>query len=63
MFAEIATPLKEGNYSYETLTRQLNAGIRSLEPDLFYHKSHGKTKFNCFHIGGLDMTSTWAWNS
>ncbi len=58
MFAEIATPLKEGNYSYETLTGQLNAGIRSLELDLFYHKSHGKTKFNCFHIGGLDMTSS-----
>lgn len=56
-YAKFSEGLKSGNYSYEPLTDQLNAGIRSLEYDLFYREHKDGVSFHSFHIGYADMSS------
>ncbi|MDE6060806.1 MAG: hypothetical protein K2G31_04990, partial [Clostridia bacterium] len=56
-YAKFSKGLREGNYYYESLTDQLNAGIRSFEYDLFYRRQKSDVSFHSFHIGYADMSS------
>lgn len=48
----------EFNYAFETLTEQLNAGIRSIELDVVPIKIDGSIQFICCHTVGIDMNSS-----
>lgn len=47
-----------GTLNHETLTQQLNCGIRSFEIDVEAGKSFGKTSFYCMHSPVLTMTTS-----
>lgn len=56
-YSKFSKSLSEGNYYFESLTDQLNAGIRSFEYDLFYRQQKTGVSFHSFHIGYADMSS------
>ncbi|MDE5601488.1 MAG: hypothetical protein K2J16_03215, partial [Clostridia bacterium] len=56
-YAKFSKGLREGNYHFESLTDQLNVGIRSFEYDLFYRRQKSGVSFHSFHIGYADMSS------
>ena len=56
-YAKFSKGLSECNYYFESLTDQLNAGIRSFEYDLFYRQRKSSVSFHSFHIGYADMSS------
>lgn len=56
-YSKFSKDLREGDYYFESLTDQLNAGIRSFEYDLFYSKQKSNVSFHSFHIGYVDMSS------
>lgn len=47
-----------GTLNQQTLTDQLNCGIRSFELDVEISKAFNKTSFYCMHSPVLDMTTT-----
>ncbi len=57
-YSKLSADLAEGNYDFETPTEQLNAGVRSMEFDLFGKKNRSGVTFHSFHIGYADMSST-----
>lgn len=56
-YSNLESSLRTNDYSYPSPTDQLDMGIRSLEFDLFCSGYGEALKFNCFHIGFLDMSS------
>lgn len=47
-----------GTLDHETLTDQLNVGVRSFELDVEAAKVFGQTKFYCMHSPVIDMTTS-----
>lgn len=56
-YGKFSRDLAEGNYAFETPTDQLNAGIRSMEFDLYCKTDKDRVTFHSFHIGYADMSS------
>ena len=51
-------PENKGDFKSETLTDQLNSGIRSLEIDIEVFDRDGDVSFTCMHSPNLEMTTT-----
>lgn len=49
---------KKGDFSSETLTDQLNCGIRSFEIDIETFVSNGEVSFTCMHSPNFEMTTS-----
>ncbi len=49
--------ITEYTYDHETLTDQLNCGVRSFELDIYKHVKKGVTTFPCYHAPIIDMYS------
>lgn len=51
-------PENKGEFKSETLTDQLNSGIRSLEIDIEVFDRDGDVSFTCMHSPSIEMTTT-----
>ena len=51
-------PENKGEFKSETITDQLNSGIRSLEIDIEVFDRDGDVSFTCMHSPSIEMTTT-----
>lgn len=55
---KITFQMKKYSYTFDTVTDQLNAGLRSFELDIHAKTKDGNTSFECTHFSTLDSESS-----